>query len=638
MSAQPSTSGAAPTSTPIPGAALPSSSKPKRNKKKSTAKSITTAGASSVIEDTPLAPPAPTVKLDENSVPLLSENGIKEKGPVEEVIAKRQRQLIKKLQRFRGYAAQPHESLNADQKAAVASLPAMEGVYKELEDLIKQIEPVELEQAGKLREVKEQAKQEAESTIAGKVSDFQSALSTPLSLFLRLRQLLHPARSSDHDHLTFARLDLPANLQDEVQATDVLRIGRMYEDLLTGGEAGKVVIAGLVSGPTGDDEENDHIHHLMTLLSASDSAQDEDATPEEGELEETPIPEVEEAQSKAPSESGLPNGDTQIEEPIQTNVNGGAAQGALNFLQDDELAEESETSDQPPQESITTIPQTPIDSTHAPTDIGSSATAVPGSFAPSSFDWAADEDLDEATEAAHIRQAFALPPSGAQTPAPTQIQAESQGKVEEQTVSTESEKPAIALIQENELANAHVSQSAVDVPTTVESSSLPAPPASGIKDIPIQGQAKGQGQGQARRGQGKGRGGNNASASNRNQQAQKVQAKPTVDEDGFQVVGRQGPQHQPGGRGRGNGNAGAGAGARGRGDGRGRGGQNQPNRGRGGAGGRGGARVPSTTGLTGEGQQGGNKQSRQSQPQQQQQRQVSQNQAQSVKTPAPTAS
>ncbi|WWC68891.1 uncharacterized protein I206_102827 [Kwoniella pini CBS 10737] len=611
MSTQPSTS----TPTAIPGASLPSSSKPKRNKKKSANKpSVKTP---SVVEESPV-PIA--VATPEEAAPSTNEN--KEKGPVEEVIAKRQRQLIKKLQRFRGYAAQPHESLNADQRAAVASLPAMEGVYKELDDLIKQIEPVELEQAGRIREVKEQAEQEVQISIAKRISEFQSSLSTPLSLFLRLHQLLHPARSTDHEHLTFARLELPSKLQDEVQATDVLRVGRMYEDLISGGERGSEVIAGLIRGPTGEDEENDHVHHLLTLLTGSDSEQIDKVTPEEIETEDAPTVEVQEPASKASSENSLPNGDVKQEvESVQAN-----GQGALNFLQEDELVEEdidipSLAADQtsgshPPQEPITTVPPPPIDATPAPSDVDTSNPA-PTSFAPSTFDWAADEDLDEAEEAAHIRQAFALPPSGAQTPAIAPSQPEAQGKVEEQNVLTEEQEPAIALIQDNELANAHVSESVVNTATGVNSTGVPVPPAVESTAAPTQRQGK------AQRGQGRGKGGKNGSGAGRNPQNQKAPVKPSVDEDGFQVVGRQAPQ-QTNNRGRGNGIQ------RGRGDGRGRGGQGQGNRGQGGTGGRGGARVSSTSRLTGEGQPGGNKQ-----PKQQQQRQPSHNQTQN-KNPAPS--
>lgn len=43
---------------------------------------------------------------------------------------------------------------------------------------------------------------------------------------------------------------------DEVQATDVLRVGRMYEDLLAGGEKAGEVLDILIKGSNGEDEES----------------------------------------------------------------------------------------------------------------------------------------------------------------------------------------------------------------------------------------------------------------------------------------------------------------------------------------------------------------------------------------------
>jgi hypothetical protein len=92
----------------------------------------------------------------------------------------------------------------------------------------------------------------------------KDTISTKLSLFLRLYALLHPARPADHANLTFSPLDLPAQLQDEVQATDVLRVGRMHDDLTNGGDSARGVVQGLLAGPDGDDEESE----FMTERSA----------------------------------------------------------------------------------------------------------------------------------------------------------------------------------------------------------------------------------------------------------------------------------------------------------------------------------------------------------------------------------
>ena len=83
----------------------------------------------------------------------------------------------------------------------------------------------------------------------------KSSLAGSLSLFLRLRSLLHPARPSDHEHLTFSPLTLPKLLQDEVQATDILRVGRMWDELMNGEESAKRVLEGLANGPEQGDAE-----------------------------------------------------------------------------------------------------------------------------------------------------------------------------------------------------------------------------------------------------------------------------------------------------------------------------------------------------------------------------------------------
>ena len=89
------------------------------------------------------------------------------------------------------------------------------------------------------------------------ISPVQSKVSAKLGLFIRLHALLHPASPTDHHHLTFGHLTLPVLLQDEVQATDVLRVGRMWQDLKDGGKAAQAVLYGLVAGPQLGDEEGE---------------------------------------------------------------------------------------------------------------------------------------------------------------------------------------------------------------------------------------------------------------------------------------------------------------------------------------------------------------------------------------------
>ncbi|KIR27050.1 hypothetical protein I307_04879 [Cryptococcus deuterogattii 99/473] len=462
------------------------------------------------------------------------------RGPAEEVVAKRLKALGKKLQRFRGYASQKPETLNTDQKAGLASLPALEGTVKELEELSKQIEYVELEQFGKARELKDQAKKDAEAYGLAQVEQFQSTLSTPLSLFLRLYNLLHPARASDHDNLTFGHLELPRNMQEEVQATDVLRVGRWYEDLLAGGERGKAIVKCLATGPSGADEEDDRVHHLLKLLVESDSLPAEEEAPasEEPEqpVEEAPAADevVEELpQEAAPEETTAVEAEPELQSQSQVKQQK-PKDMVFNFLQEDELAA-SQPQTATPAETI--LSENPIRAS-AP-DAESQPTvqsAIP------SFDWAAEDDEQPSDSPAPVRNSSDAQPSQA-------TQAEAKTSIDETSDQ---------IIEENALANAHAAQplsqkADVLAPPAVDSTA-PAPPAA--KNV-----SDGRGRGKGGRGGRSGRGGGQKKGQQKGQQNQQLQQQQAgqggqrMDDDGFQVVGKSpAAQHGPvpaRGRGRG---------------------------------------------------------------------------------------
>ncbi|ORX36472.1 hypothetical protein BD324DRAFT_628984 [Kockovaella imperatae] len=277
-----------------------------------------------------------------------SEKPGRQRGPVEEVIAKRMRQVGKKLQRIKAYSSIEGAKLNADQKAALTTLPALEAVYKELEDLIKEKGPVdeqELIQAAKLREAQEAANASASSGASAIFESYKASLAKNLPPFIRLHSLLHPARPSDHEHLTFGHLTLPHNLQDEVQATDILRVGRMWADLQRDEDSARRVLDLLAGGPDGEDSENDHVHHLLGLLSESQTGQDQlDSSQHSAQIETgNPAAEAYESETRTAPPSITansaypPNGygempeETAEAEPVKDNG------GAINFLQADEL-------------------------------------------------------------------------------------------------------------------------------------------------------------------------------------------------------------------------------------------------------------------------------------------------------------
>lgn len=122
---------------------------------------------------------------------------------------------------------------------------------------MKHMEEAELVAAAKNREVRESLEREFDERLSTRVREHHTATASKIGHFLSLHSLLHPARSNDHANLTFAPLTLPMRLQDEVLATDILRVGRMYDDLLAGGDAAYTVLDALASGAKDVDDEGE---------------------------------------------------------------------------------------------------------------------------------------------------------------------------------------------------------------------------------------------------------------------------------------------------------------------------------------------------------------------------------------------
>ncbi|BEJ13141.1 hypothetical protein CspHIS471_0303150 [Cutaneotrichosporon sp. HIS471] len=264
----------------------------------------------------------------------------KARGPVEELISKRLRPLNKKIQRFKGYATKPEAELNDDQRAGLASLPQLEAAVKELEDLSRAVEDAELVAAAKIREEREAADRAFDARVAAATASFQLAVAERLASFLCLHTLLRPARPDDHENLTFAPLALPLRLQDEVRATDILRVARMYDDLTTGGDAGHGVLVSLSVGPDEDDDEDERVHRLLHLLSQEEEEEESVPLDEQSNVPEAPQSVADTLGTSDDSEfdpQRTPVVTTaslrQLDEPVTRGV-------ALNFLQEDELAPE----------------------------------------------------------------------------------------------------------------------------------------------------------------------------------------------------------------------------------------------------------------------------------------------------------
>ncbi|KAL7419328.1 hypothetical protein Q5752_006166 [Cryptotrichosporon argae] len=489
----------------------------------------------------------------------------KARGIVEDVIVRRLRPLNKKIQRIRAYTDQDLASLNADQRKAVASLPELEGRSRELEELSKQVEEAELVAASRAREVREADQRANAEAAQAKIVAAQIALATPLSHFLKLHALLFPGASQPADlaQLTFTSLELPLRLRDEVEASDIRRVGQMYAALLGGGAEGAQMLAGLAEGANGVDEENDHVHHLMALLTLP-SERDEPATPVDPETVSVAVePALSDADglstSQIPTLAGSPVGtptamrDTLDADVVSTASGLPATMGArppvaLNFLQEDELA-----------------PATLPAAAPAPAPEPAEQPALPPAPAPApafavsepAFDWA-DEDAAGDLTAEQIRQAFAAGPAEVVT---------------ETTVADPVGEPAIALVQETDGA---APDAPVEVPTSVETPEPVADDTAAPSERAERGKGgRGRARGQrkpSRGGRGQGPRLDRADRPERQERPNRTEraiaaAQPAqgVDSDGFETVANKRPAPAARGHGTGRGGLDRGRGGRGRG-------------------------------------------------------------------------
>lgn len=294
------------------------------------------------------------------------------------------------------------------------------------------MEDAELVAAAKTREVREEAERDLEDRVAASVRDHTLSIASQVAVFLKLHSLLHPARPNDHTNLTFAPLTLPYALQDQVLATDILRVGRMYDDLLAGGEAGHDVLSGLVAPRTGlDDDEgasvrvgrpanhvpDDRVRSLLVLL--GEPAEPNDPT-------EVGSTAVEAAESTRDFASEILSDDVEFDPhrtpqvhtrtfdfdepavvaPHLANFSRGAA---LNFLQEDELEVVVEQAVHVEYEVVEPIEREEMDEPAESLATTPTATSTP--FTP--IDWAAeDETTDDHDAAEQLRAAFAGADSG----------------------------------------------------------------------------------------------------------------------------------------------------------------------------------------------------------------------------------
>ncbi|EIW83003.1 hypothetical protein CONPUDRAFT_164020 [Coniophora puteana RWD-64-598 SS2] len=114
-------------------------------------------------------------------------------SPVAELIQKRTKALGKKITRISSYASIEYEKLNDDQKRTLKTLPALEAVHKELDDVKKAIEAHEADYGRELALQKAEAKRAEQARISEAISVTKaSCIDGTLSIFslIRLRSSL----------------------------------------------------------------------------------------------------------------------------------------------------------------------------------------------------------------------------------------------------------------------------------------------------------------------------------------------------------------------------------------------------------------------------------------------------------------
>ncbi|KZT19916.1 hypothetical protein NEOLEDRAFT_1141431 [Neolentinus lepideus HHB14362 ss-1] len=141
-------------------------------------------------------------------------------GPSAEVVQKRLRQVGKKIARIHTYSSKPPEELNEDQRRTLKTLPGLEAVQKELEEVKKALETVNQEAAQDEALKLAEAKQAEEQRIAEAVAETERAYIAKTAELLSLIRL-HSLLSAGHPSTMALQLD-DAEGSAVYSATEVL--------------------------------------------------------------------------------------------------------------------------------------------------------------------------------------------------------------------------------------------------------------------------------------------------------------------------------------------------------------------------------------------------------------------------------
>ncbi|KAL5485363.1 hypothetical protein ACEPAI_8005 [Sanghuangporus weigelae] len=117
-------------------------------------------------------------------------------SPVVDLLNKRMKALGKKITRIHTYSGKPHSELNDDQRKMLATLPSLEAVRKELEEVKKAVETLEAENARDAAVARAAAEEAERQRIAETVAETQRAhaeRTAQIVDFIRFHSLLSNA-------------------------------------------------------------------------------------------------------------------------------------------------------------------------------------------------------------------------------------------------------------------------------------------------------------------------------------------------------------------------------------------------------------------------------------------------------------
>lgn len=328
MSASPTT----PTVRIVPGAPPPAPLSKSQKKKRKTTKPKSDQDESVDVPDTAsaaLIDQAPTEEDVNNGhvAPELTTRaesleattpvpGGQKASPIVDLVTKRLKVTTKKILRIQSYSTTPVEKLNDDQKRTLKTLPVLEGIQKELEEVKKAIEVHEAETAHE-QAMKDLERSKLQERQVRELVDAERELleekAAEAIAFLRLQQLLSSGYPS------VAHLGIHEHEPPVIFSAIETLLGEEHEPRLN-------IISGFFSGE--GEYQGTPFKRLLELSELLKNPPAPLDLPEEEELQ----PAVEEEEE---------------EEPVSESAVGGlppslAASGSFHFMQADELEAEPE--------------------------------------------------------------------------------------------------------------------------------------------------------------------------------------------------------------------------------------------------------------------------------------------------------